>query len=170
LDTLAPRFGLRGLTLARFDPDRGPVQIYVTPCLDRYANFKLAIAEYKAAFGTSAVFRADGREFDGSTLNAAERNGDFFFVVREAGGDCPSGCTIEFISVFRIRGDEFEQLTDAQVIADPFLLDLIQSVRKRAGPWRGNLFASPGPSPSPSPAPPAPPVTPAALPATGGRP
>ncbi len=65
--------------------------------------------------------------------------------------------------MFRINGGKVEQLGDSDVLADPFLLDLVQTLRWPRPLWQGNIPPIVVATPTPHP-------TPAKLPETGGPP
>lgn len=167
IDSLSDRYGSG--TVLLYDVHDTQNNLVASICLNRRANFRQAVGELdrqKALLGFSQVYRSDSspQVGDAPSLNMAERNGDLFAVVREAGGDCPAGCTVETLSVFQIHGNEVWQFSDGTILADSFLVDLVASVRWPRPPWRGNGVNYPA-VPKSTPA-----VTPVTLPETGGPP
>lgn len=173
LDDVAQRFGTSNMTVLIINRKNRPgeTEVQIQICLNPLTNFRGAVAAIKNQLGIAGVSRYDRHSFDRSGFNMAVRDGIWFAAVREAWGDCPSGCIWEVISTFRIEGDQVEQLTDAQVLADPLLLELVASLHRTPFEWRGNYFTTPSPTPKPStPTPVTTPPEPLELPRTGGPP
>ena len=95
LDALNARLGLRGA--------RSMGSLGVIFCFGPEINVVAAAAAFSRLNGVSFA-EPDSRLGDGPDLEAARVNGDWFLVLRNAWGDCPSGCINEQFSFFVIAG------------------------------------------------------------------
>jgi hypothetical protein len=141
--------------------------VVAEPCLNPLVNFRSAV---KAYGNLSTVSEAElvfpVHLGDGPALDMRERDGSWYVVVREASGDCPSGCIGETLSFFRVRGSTLERIAETEALADPLFTALVARVRHRNGPWPP--LTTPVPEASITVAPTTAAAIPAQLPVAGG--
>ena len=100
LDSLNAELGLRGAKLLG--------QASVAFCFGPVLNLLPAAAAYSGLDGISYA-EPDTYAGDGSDINAARADGDWYLIFRNAWGDCPSGCINEQFSFFVISGGTVSQ-------------------------------------------------------------
>jgi hypothetical protein len=124
LDALSAALGFRALIGAHRFGD-GP-NAYLHICLDPLANIPAAAEAYEQI---DVVTWAGGNSMIGDSpdIAAATEGGAWYFVFRDAFGDCPAGCIFQELYYF-IADPEVRQVPEQVALRDPVL-------RRLAATW-----------------------------------
>jgi hypothetical protein len=107
-------------------------------CLDDTVNVPEAAEEYEQLEDVKSA-GPSGLIGDSAALDMRKRDGAWFVVVREAGGDCPAGCTEETLHFLRVDDGGVQTIAEAEAANDP-LFEKLVGLTRSGSPW-----ASPSP-------------------------
>ena len=112
-DSLNERLGLKAV---RVFPSLGGAHLR----LDERVNVDAALRAYLAIDGV-AYAEPDALLGDGPDIEAAKVQGTWYFVFRNAWGDCPAGCIHSELSFFIVANGEVQRIGRAEARGmDPF--------------------------------------------------
>ena len=105
-DELNSRLKLQGIAL------NSPPSIltFASLCLPEWVNIDVASDAYSEVEGVQYV---DSTIIgDGPDIVTTKESGRWFFIFRDAWGDCPAGCISQKLFFFTVTGDEVQQIAE----------------------------------------------------------
>ena len=124
-DALNAQLGLSAVKL--FTPHFSSGTFY----FNEHLNIGEAIRTYSKLEGIEFA-EPDFFLVDGADVDASKSQGSWQVVVRNAWGDCPSGCIYEELFFFTVKGADIEQIERAQAME---MVEFVEIVENRGWDW-----------------------------------